>query len=249
MLFVFEGTVDELKETIKCKAKELGKEIVVYDNEPSRLEIGFMRLGHSGGRFFIADVTEENDRVILKGETKDIYENQNVGEIGRICSEASSYLLGYVFLEIPLLLLWLMIKDIVGIWVPLVLPVIYLVIRRLLNRKEDEKLDKEFAEFMALCTAYTSSEQHWDDVYKKLDLAGGMLQSICDDDQDMLVITYEDGMYIDVGYIEEEKTYYITVVEQETMEAWNNPLGVFSTCDKSRLPNELQKAIHTFRSI
>lgn len=249
MLFVFEGTVDELKEAIKCKAKELGKEIVVYDNEPSRLEIGFMRLGHSGGRFFIADVTEENDRIILKGETKDVYESQNDGEIGRICSEASSYLLAYVFLEIPLLLLWLLIKDSVGVWVPLVLPVIYLVIRNLLNRKEDEKLDKEFAEFMTLCTAYTSGEQHWDDVYKKLDLAGGMLQSICDDDQDMLVVTYEDGMYIDVGYIEEDKTYYITVVEQETMEAWNNPLGVFSTCDKSRLPNELQKAIHTFRNI
>ena len=208
-----------------------------------------MRLGHSGGRFFIADVTEENDRIILKGETKDVYESQNYGKIGGICSEASSYLLAYVFLEIPLLLLWLLIKDSVGVWVPLVLPVIYLLIRHLLNRKEDEKLDREFTEFMALCTAYTSPEQHWDDVYKKLDLAGGRLQSICDDDQDMLVITYDDGMYIDVGYIEEDKTYYITVVREETTEAWNNPLGVFSTCDKLVLPTELQKAIHKFRKV
>ena len=89
----------------------------------------------------------------------------------------------------------------------------------------------------------------WDDKYKKLDLAQGKLQTICDDDQDMLLITYEDGMQIDVGYIEEDKIYYITVVKDDTMESWNNPLGVFSTKDKSKLPTELQKAIHKFRNI
>ena len=89
----------------------------------------------------------------------------------------------------------------------------------------------------------------WDDKYKKLDLAQGKLQTICDDDQDMLLITYDDGMHIDVGYIEEDKTYYITVVKDDNMESWNNPLGVFSTVDKSKLPTELQKAIHKFRNI
>ena len=85
--------------------------------------------------------------------------------------------------------------------------------------------------------------------YKKLDLAHGKLQCICDDDEDMLLITYEDGMQIDVGYIEEDKTYYITVVKDDTIESWNNPLGVFSTGDKSKLPTELQKAICKFRNI
>ena len=89
----------------------------------------------------------------------------------------------------------------------------------------------------------------WDDKYKKLDLAQGKLQTICDDDQDMLLITYEDGMQIDVGYIEENKTYYITVVKDDTMESWNNPLGEFATTDKSKLPTELQKAIRKFRNI
>lgn len=118
-----------------------------------------------------------------------------------------------------------------------------------MNKKYDNQLDKEFSEFMFCCAAYTSDEQNWYDVYKKLDLAQGKLQSICDDDQDMLLITYEDGMQIDVGYIEEEKSYYITVVKDDTMESWNNPLGVFSARDKSRLPTELQKAIHKFRNI
>lgn len=89
----------------------------------------------------------------------------------------------------------------------------------------------------------------WDDAYQKLDLAYGKLQSICDDDQDMLLITYEDGMQIDVGYIKDENTYYITVVKDDTMESWNNPLEVFSTNDKSKLPTELQKAIYKFRNI
>lgn len=102
---------------------------------------------------------------------------------------------------------------------------------------------------MSSCTAYTTDEQNWYDVYKRLHLAQGKLQAICDDDQDMLLITYEDGMQIDVGYIEDDKTYYVTVVKDETMESWNDPLGVFSTGDKSKLPAELQKAIHKFRNI
>ncbi|MBP3387537.1 MAG: hypothetical protein J6L23_03270, partial [Clostridia bacterium] len=144
---------------------------------------------------------------------------------------------------------WIFLKDVISLWIPLILPVIYLIIRHFLNKKEEEKSDKDFAEFMSYSTAHTSDEQYWYDVYKKLDLAQGKLQTICDDDQDMLLISYEDGMQIDVGYIEEDKTYYITVVKDDTVESLNNPLGVFSTNDKSKLPTELQKAIHKFRNI
>lgn len=89
----------------------------------------------------------------------------------------------------------------------------------------------------------------WDDEYKKLDLARGKLQSISDDCEDMLLITYEDGMQIDVGYIFQEKTYYITVVKDDSIEALNSPLEVFETCDKSQLPDILQKAIYKFRNV
>ena len=85
--------------------------------------------------------------------------------------------------------------------------------------------------------------------YEKLDLAQGKLQCICDDDEDMLLITYEDGMQIDVGYIKEDKTYYITVVKDDTIESWNNPLGEFAATEKSKLSTELQKAIYKFRNI
>ena len=249
MQFVFKGTLDELKETIHLKAKEHNKDIVVYNNEPNILEIGFQRLSHSGGRFFIANVTEESDKVILDGEIKDVFQNQKKSKVGRIWNEFTEYLLAYILLEILLIIPWIFLKDIISLWIPLILPVFYLIIRHFLNKKYDDKLDKDFTKFMSFCTAYTADEQNWYDVYKKLDLAQGKLQTICDDDQDMLLITYEDGMQIDVGYIEEDKTYYITVVKDDTMESWNNPLGVFSTNDKSKLPNELQKAIHKFRNI
>lgn len=248
MQFVFNGTIDELKETIHLKAKEYNREIVIYNNEPNVLEIGFQRLGHSSGRFFIANIIEDSTKVILDGEIKNVFPSQKKSKVGQIWTEFTEYLLAYILLEILLIIPWIFLKDIISFWIPMILPVIYLIIRYFLNKKNDDKLDKEFADFMFLCAVYTSDEQYWDDIYKKLDLANGKLQSICDDDEDMLLITYEDGMQIDVGYIEEDKTYYITVVKDDTMESWNNPLGKFLTSDKSKLPTELQKAIYKFRN-
>ncbi len=249
MQFIFNGTLDELKETIHLKANEYNKDIVVYDNEPNVLEIGFQRLGHSGGRFFIANIIENSTKVILDGEIKNVFPNQKKSKVGQIWTEFTEYLFAYVLLEILLIIPWIFFKDIVSLWIPIFLPIIYLIIRHFLNKKEEEKSDKDFTEFMSYCTTYTADEQNWYDAYKKLDLAHGKLQTICDDDEDMLVITYEDGMQIDVGYILEEKTYYITVVKDDTMVSWNNPLGVFTTSDKSKLPTELQKAIQKFRNI
>ena len=67
MKLIFNGTLDELKETIHLKAKEYNKDIVIYNNEPQILEIGFKRLSHNGGRFFIANVTEKSNKIILDG--------------------------------------------------------------------------------------------------------------------------------------------------------------------------------------
>ena len=152
MKFIFNGTLDELKETIHLKAKEHNKDIVVYNNEPNILEIGFQRLGHSGGRFFIANITEESGKIILDGETKDIFQNQKKSKVGRIWNEFAEYLLAYIFLEILLVIPWIFLRNIISPWIPLILPVIYLIIRHFLNKKYDDKLDKEFAEFMSYCT-------------------------------------------------------------------------------------------------
>lgn len=249
MKFVFNGTLDKLKETIHLKAKEHNKDIVIYNNEPNSLEIGFHPFGHIGGRFFIANITEKPGKVILDGETKNIIQNQKKSKAEQAWREFTEYLLAYFLLEILLIIPWILLKDIIRPWVPLILPVIYLIIRHFLNKKEEEKSDKDFAEFMSLCTAYPTDEQNWYDVYKRLDLANGNLQIFSDDGQNMLLITYSNGMQIDVGYTEEDKVYYITIVKDNSMESRNNPYGVFTTNDKEKLPTELQKAIYKFRNI
>lgn len=124
---------------------------------------------------------------------------------------------------------------------------------------EDEKTEDRLVCFIAanktesnetIKTYKLEADQpYWDEIYKNLDLAQGKLKTICDDDQDMLLITYEDGMQIDVGYIAEDKTYYITIVSSDTNEAWNNPLGEFAIKDKAKLPGELQKIILKFRNV
>lgn len=253
MRFVFNGTLDELKETIFVKAKEYNKDIVVCHNTPNILEIGFQRLGHSGGRFFIANIDEENGTIILDGEIRDIYSKSNHNKTQEILDSVCAWLVVYLFFAVIPVLLWLCIFQLQHIWIPLVLPIPILALCRINAKKQNEKMDEDFVNFMSLFSAYTDDESRsykpcWDDVYKRLDLACGKLQSCSDDDEDMLLITYEDGMQIDVGYIEEDKTYRITVVSSDTMESWNDPLGVFATKDKSKLAHELQKAIYKFRN-
>lgn len=249
MQFVFNGTLNELKEIINLKTKEHNKDIVIYDNKPNTLEIGFQRIGHSSGRFFIANIIEEDKKVILDGEIKNVFPNQKENRIGYLWDEFTGFLFAYIILEAILVIPWLFFKNFISVWIPIILPFVYLIIRHFLNRKEEDKSDKGFIDFMSLCAVYILEEPRWDEIYKNLDLAQGKLKTICDDDQDMLLITYEDGMQIDVGYIAEDKTYYITVVSSDTNEAWNNPLGEFAIKDKAKLPGELQKIILKFRNV
>ena len=118
MKFIFNGTLDELKETIHLKAKEYNKDIVIYDNESNILEIGFQRLSHNGGRFFIANVTDESNKVILDGEIKDVFPSQKKSKFGRIWSEFTEYLFAYIFLEILLIIPWLFLRNIISTTLP-----------------------------------------------------------------------------------------------------------------------------------
>ena len=114
MQFIFYGTIDELKETILLKAKEYNKDIVIYDNEPNVLEIGFQRLGHSSGRFFIANITEYSDKVTLDGEIKNVFPSQRKSKFGHILSEFTMYFFAYIILEILLIIPWIFFKDIIS---------------------------------------------------------------------------------------------------------------------------------------
>lgn len=87
----------------------------------------------------------------------------------------------------------------------------------------------------------------WVKPFLALDLCGGTLVSILNDDEDMLEIRWSDGMWIDVGFIEEEKTYYITTVANDTLESWNNPLSLLKTSNRMDLVNMIQQEIFRCR--
>ena len=89
--------------------------------------------------------------------------------------------------------------------------------------------------------------KYWYEKYQNLDLKNGKIEFICEDDQDMIVIYYDDGMLIDVGYIEDDKKYYITVVKSDDLIDWNNPLKVIEVNSKDNLFNEIQDIILKFR--
>ena len=89
--------------------------------------------------------------------------------------------------------------------------------------------------------------KEWYDVYKNLDLLSGNIEFILEDDQDMIEIHYNDGMLIDVGYIEDLQSYYITVVSTDDEKGWENPLGEIEVKSKDKLYETIQETIYKYR--
>lgn len=90
-------------------------------------------------------------------------------------------------------------------------------------------------------------ERPWWSIYANLDLGGGSLIVISDDSEDMLEVKYLNGMLIDVGYIEGENNkffYEITVIRDDTVESWNDPITQVKIQDKNMLAEKLQSVIY-----
>ena len=88
---------------------------------------------------------------------------------------------------------------------------------------------------------------NWIEEYSYLDLKNGEIEFICDDDQDMIEIRYDDGMLIDVGYVEDDRKYYITVVKSNDENGWQNPLEIVEVDLKEVLSAEIQKIVIKYR--
>ena len=87
----------------------------------------------------------------------------------------------------------------------------------------------------------------WHDDYKKLDLLGGKISFILEDDEDMIEITYHDGMLIDVGKSLSTGLYHVTVVSSNDVIGWQHPLYELSITARADLFAGIQNAINTFR--
>ncbi|MBQ8783752.1 MAG: hypothetical protein IJZ57_08280 [Clostridia bacterium] len=88
--------------------------------------------------------------------------------------------------------------------------------------------------------------KEWYDVYKNLDLLSGEIEFILEDDQDMIEIHYNDGMSIDVGYIEDLQSYYITVVSTDDEKGWEKPLEEIEVKSKDKLYEKIQETIYKY---
>ena len=107
--------------------------------------------------------------------------------------------------------------------------------------------------YITIYATITSKEgvnMHHDDwiaPFLAMDLCDGALVPIVNDDEDMLEIRWDDGMWIDVGFIRDEETYYITTVADDTLESWNNPLSVLKTQNRTELIEIIQHEIFRCR--
>jgi len=84
----------------------------------------------------------------------------------------------------------------------------------------------------------------WFDDFDRLELLNGRISFLLEDDEDMIEILYEDGLLIDVGYIEKLGSYYITVVSDDD---WTNPIEEMKVDNKKDLPERLQETIYKYR--
>ena len=87
----------------------------------------------------------------------------------------------------------------------------------------------------------------WWEEYTALDLCGGELTPIVEDDEDMLEIRYPDGGMIDVGLLSVNNMYCITAVVSDDETGWAAPLFSIEIDTREQLAATLQAAIYKFR--
>lgn len=90
---------------------------------------------------------------------------------------------------------------------------------------------------------------NWKKPYNNLNLCNGKIQFLSEDDEDMIKIEYNDGMLIDVGKPLADNRYCITVVKEDTLFGWQNPLAEIYILNKQDLANKIQETITKFRGV
>ncbi len=158
MRFVFEGTLNEVKNTIYKNASKLYWNVVIYQNEPNILQIGFLRTGHSGGRFFVADITEENGCVTLDGEIENVKINMPDPDTRSAFKKFRDTLFGLISFSLLMaiipLIIWLLL-DIPHPWIPLAISAVFVIcvqVKASLRTKEQnfDTQDERFLRFMTM---------------------------------------------------------------------------------------------------
>jgi len=178
MQFIFNGTVDKLKEKIATTAKILHKEIVIVHDSPDVLEIGFLRLTHTSGRFYVANIREKNGQIALDGEFKKRdhqIPKQSAREfIKKLCRGFFVLVTIYVFLALIPIFIWDIFKfppSGIPFLIPLGIMVAYWLLHLIVDIKRRvgygyKKEDDEFIQFMESVTCNENIPETSEELYK-----------------------------------------------------------------------------------
>ena len=220
MQFVFNGTLENLKENIRKRATAFHKDIVIYQYKPTVLQIGLLRLGHSGGRFFVANITEENNSVILDGEIKNLNTSMPNKDTRNIFQKIRDTVLGFTFLYVFLALVpWIIwsVFDIPHPWISFFIPVAIIVAFELVylfNKifcKGERSFDKEddgFLQFMTMiCSGEVTVPLNTQELYRMLINTDG-LHSFPQMENDTITWELYDNIYVEASISE-----YDTIID------------------------------------
>lgn len=151
MTFNFRGTRTALVEKILSAAEAEGRDIYIDDKYPDRLEIGFERQGHRGGRFFHAAVTEEAGVITLTGEAEDSWQH-SMSPARRRWNTFCEWAGALLFLAFCALMLWIVADDLdvfpIPFWILLLVPVVWIRSRQPIIRREQQQRDDDFFDFL-----------------------------------------------------------------------------------------------------
>lgn len=218
MQFIFNGTLDEFKENLQTAAKASYRQIVIYQYEPAVLQIGFLRLGHSGGRFFVADVTGENGKVLLNGEIQNlncsIPDADTQSTFQKIRDAFFAFTVIYVFLALIPWAVW-SIFHIPHPWITFLIPLVIILgceLSRLLRGRKGptdfDQTDASFLRFMEMvCSRQFTIPTNSRELYEMLIRTDG-LHSLPQIEND--VITWD--LYKDV-YVEASITEFDIIID------------------------------------
>jgi hypothetical protein len=84
------------------------------------------------------------------------------------------------------------------------------------------------------------STTYWNKEYRNIDFKGGIVTFSEDRGQAILNAEYPNGYSVDVGYIDEEKKYYVIVLLHENCKA---PIIQYSSDERDEMLGDLVKAI------
>lgn len=151
MTFEFHGSRTELIERIESNAAAENRDIYIDDKDPDRLEIGFERHGHSGGRFFYAAITEKDGRLLLTGEAEDS-DRHRIPRRKQVWNTFCAWAGGLGLLAFCAMILWVVADDLgispLPFWAFLLIAAIYLLIRIPISRSEQKRADADFYAFL-----------------------------------------------------------------------------------------------------